>query len=932
MKRRIKGLWAVIVVLLFAFGLLPISAYAADNDYIYQYPDENNFPYYQMSMYAYKINSSDKESYPTGVFRLLDTSHGNQVLYAYCADSDIFDEWGSMYKVVPLEDCSSTQSNENKLRAVVRHSYPFISQGEMISQMKADGVSLHDSSVPYYEMVLITAVQQTIYSYTNPQTVIGKSFAGAVPKAEYESYKSYIADFREEYTDSKVSGAYPEIEKDVSAVIQWLKNLPEETGPAPSVNADFKAEVLVEGNGYQLRLYDLSDDYKNAENLKVTVMKDSTSIVEDQEIVCEADGSCKLMLPDGSLNKDDVVSVTLSGEKAYTDAVAYEARTTDNSQPFIGIGTLAAQLTCTKDGIVVPEKPVVPEIRIIPANITIYMGGESGYEAVVDSDGNTSQTNTSLPNPLFYIEAPDGVDPIDITFTSAETVPGDSGAYKQWTVELAGEDRDGKKLYYLKKLHSEQDEVRVQYTIGEDTFISDQFVPGDIQELYQDYTISLYTGTVQIGQVTAAAAGSPTKYNVSLGTGILRVRAVENGDYTPETNPVSIVRAEQPAEGLAPETAAAVAPMTTRYVLNHTTVDVSADGVGLLFDDIYDKDNAGDIRESELIRQTDKALGPVGNNYNRYYQAKYLDLVDTENGNAWVKTVDQSVTVYWGYPEGTSSNTEFTLLHFENLHRDDADGASSGFSTADIAQVVPTEIKITKTEAGISFSVPSAGFSPYVLVWEKTKGGGTGGGSGSGNPKTGDLSITKNVIGEDDGNPSFTFTVSLTDQSGKELTKAFSYTGDKKGTLYSGDSVTLKDGETITLHDIPAGSRYMVTEKEADGYTTSASGERGTIREDETAKAVFENRIEQEQEEIPETPETPETPAAGEEPAVEKQPEKGEEQTPVTHDTVQKDVVLDDTPQTGDSSGISLWMGLAACAFLGFGGAAAWKNLFRRER
>lgn len=143
-----KNYWLVSLALciLMVFTLLPIAAFAAE--YPYQYPAEK--PYYEMSMYAYKVNAADAESYPTGIFRLL--TDDNRTLYAYCADSEIYDIPGTAYKAISLSDHYGAETaSTGKLRTIIQNSYPFISMNEMISRIEQSGISLHTASVPCYE-------------------------------------------------------------------------------------------------------------------------------------------------------------------------------------------------------------------------------------------------------------------------------------------------------------------------------------------------------------------------------------------------------------------------------------------------------------------------------------------------------------------------------------------------------------------------------------------------------------------------------------------------------------------------------------------------------------------------------------------------------------------------------------------------------------
>lgn len=107
-------------------------------------------------------------------------------------------------------------------------------------------------------------------------------------------------------------------------------------------------------------------------------------------------------------------------------------------------------------------------------------------------------------------------------------------------------------------------------------------------------------------------------------------------------------------EPVASGEAAISAPANTSYTLNDTSVAVEPEGVGLLFDSIIDTD----------ADRTGALLAALEDEYNidiasGNYQAQYLDLVDANNGNAWVKA-SGNVTVYWGYPEGRTAPT--TLL------------------------------------------------------------------------------------------------------------------------------------------------------------------------------------------------------------------------------------------------------------------------------
>lgn len=334
----------------------------------------------------------------------------------------------------------------------------------------------------------------------------------------------------------------------------------------------------------------------------------------------------------------------------------------------------------------------IDTITITPVDITVYMGGDGGYDAVVGDTGITS--SNSLPHPLFRVEAPAGADPEALVFTNNGNtwtlIPTGNGYYH------FSEDGDAK----VRVTYSYLDENNVEHTITDDAFD-----PTEIEDVYTTFTIRLYAGEDGVSQVSISDGSS--SYRLEAGTGTLTVRAVAQEDT------VSPVLSAAPASPVAAGSGVLVAAPGTTYTLNNLGVPLPADAApSLLFDDILD--DASHDRTAALVEaiagQFDVTI------QDGCYQAQYLDLVDANNGNAWI-TASGDVTVYWGYPEGTDEDSTFTLYHFTGLHRD---GSGSGFDLSDIAKSEIAVVEdIEKTANGIAFAVKPGGFSPYVLVWEK---------------------------------------------------------------------------------------------------------------------------------------------------------------------------------------------------------------------
>ena len=104
---------------------------------------------------------------------------------------------------------------------------------------------------------------------------------------------------------------------------------------------------------------------------------------------------------------------------------------------------------------------------------------------------------------------------------------------------------------------------------------------------------------------------------------------------------------------------------------------------------------------------------------------------------------------------------------------------------------------------------------------------------------TGRLTISKTVTGQGaDFTKKFKFTVTFTDAP-----DAYPYTGVSAGTLRSGGSVLLADGESITITGLPEGVQYTVAEADytKEGYTSSSTGAAGCIYANALQTASFTN-------------------------------------------------------------------------------------------
>lgn len=401
-----------------------------------------------------------------------------------------------------------------------------------------------------------------------------------------------------------------------------------------------------------------------------------------------------------------------------------------------------------------------------PADITIYMGGRDGYDGVLadEEQGTTVTGNNSLPTPGFYFTLPAdlnqvlsnalGKDPttaIDLSGLVTVTATGDDDKARTWKLERYGvaggsstaivDEASGLErfIYKIVPMGTGQAPVRVQFTDKETgwTATSDNFTPDTA--LHNEYTMELYTGGVKPNSITMEFTlpeekGGQTytcgydQENSKSGTLTVRyanndaliIDAVEDMDaeiakedemfYVEADSDQSFFINEQDTAGTGEDT-------------HKTGVEVDFTDVSLLADDIITQERA-----DALYDRAEQAAESAGlENVNMF--AKYFDLVDKENGNAWLTPADgETVTVYWPYPAGTDKNTEFKLYHFEGLDRE--------MQVEDVERAVydaeMEDMKITKGETGITFETGS--FSPFVLAWENPAEQPSGGSGSEENP------------------------------------------------------------------------------------------------------------------------------------------------------------------------------------------------------
>lgn len=362
-----------------------------------------------------------------------------------------------------------------------------------------------------------------------------------------------------------------------------------------------------------------------------------------------------------------------------------------------------------EDVVLVGSWEKVESVQIAPADIKIYMGGDS-YEGTSDKDG-TLISSKGLPTPGFTVTLPESLKTVSVTDLTLQYQK-DTQTLLQWKFEKYG--NGATSVYRIVPAEgTTQTHVRMVFTNSNGDVIDDDRF--DVSKnLNQTLTMELYGEGIDAGSVTIVDKRN-NKYPVTTSDSEVTVYGT--------TATVELANIGTIDSGYAPESgkAGAATPDGTVYTINDSNVQTAADAeISLLFDDIINTNDVTGVTNTDLlIQKADETLEKIGSPLSDskcQYEFKYLDIVDESNGNTWITAKDssgqgQTVTVYWPLPEGTNANTKFVLLHYTGLNR------SMGADV--IADEIQTDI-VTSLDYSIQgdhivFTTES--FSPYALVW-----------------------------------------------------------------------------------------------------------------------------------------------------------------------------------------------------------------------
>ena len=374
------------------------------------------------------------------------------------------------------------------------------------------------------------------------------------------------------------------------------------------------------------------------------------------------------------------------------------------------------------------------DITVTPADITIYTGG-TGYEGIVGTDENGDATEvedtegTGLPEPGYYITLPKTLN--DALLEQLQKEPGtvldlsdyvtftysNNGETKTWSLERYdpnGTSQANGKYVYRLVAGEKQDPVRLLITgdTVDEPVISDQFDISLNSALFLKYDMTIYSGDVNNGLVkltvkndTTLGDLAGTSYTVEVKSGKLTIRGT-----TAEAQQATVGTETQngfSADVALPEGSE---DQTVEYYVNGSEIQVQNGDIHLLVDSLVTEENNGDQAVVNAIQGNVQEALKEDHPENAAYDMRYLNLVDNNNGNAYV-TTNGETTVTWPIPDDAAEGSTFHVVHFKDLDRE-----FNGSEAVNKINTAQTEV-LEATVDGDTIKFTTSSFSPFVLVY-----------------------------------------------------------------------------------------------------------------------------------------------------------------------------------------------------------------------
>lgn len=347
-----------------------------------------------------------------------------------------------------------------------------------------------------------------------------------------------------------------------------------------------------------------------------------------------------------------------------------------------------------------PEPDPALEITLAPQDMVAYTGGDSlggdsfpatRYEVTATLDG--AATDMDLSDVAFTVDGTECTLPDETESGDVVVLP--------WVPDTF--------------MLADASEMDATGAVAEGDVATDDVVAGD------------YAVAVDVDAISAETDGY--EVTVEAGAGELTVRDVSQ----PEDVAAGSADVAQPVVGTAAQVdtadgigMAVIAEGTEFFTNGQEELGLLGDDdsdspqVALLFDELLPGDSDEDT--AQLLRDRAGELGHDLTAENSEF--RYLDLVNENDGNAWVSTQDgAAIEIWWPVPQGVNPDeVEFSVLHFQNLHREYRDNLEEQVAACPVEEI-DARVEGGNVVFTLTGDQDEGCFSPFALTWTQVDDG-----------------------------------------------------------------------------------------------------------------------------------------------------------------------------------------------------------------
>ena len=351
--KRTKRIWAAALIM--ALCLLNGAAFAEGEHYCYLHRRSTVYPdyytYYQRSIHR-SLDMSPAFGAGGGnilpaVYLLYEGESKDNPTKVYCCDAatSVLPDYADkiQYRRLTLENAGYySAKNAEKIRAITKISYPFVTKDEMAATLRTNNVSISDDIT---EDELLTAVQNAIWHFANEEdNVIANPYSGTWYYKWNESDTAYYDTASNKYSGYSTLQSIDTVKTNITNVYNYLIKIdPENAQDGGIVLNSVEATPLSAGTSGAVDVL-LRFELKNDRHGGITLdEKDVLTLTANNQIFpCsewknEGNGTYSVMIQ--GVKAGENIDLTISGKQYLAeDAYFYEpvnGRTA--AQCFVGV-------------------------------------------------------------------------------------------------------------------------------------------------------------------------------------------------------------------------------------------------------------------------------------------------------------------------------------------------------------------------------------------------------------------------------------------------------------------------------------------------------------------------------------------------------------------------------------------------------------------